>query len=335
MKIDSGKFNISIGGQWGSEGKGLLNQYLSLTNHIDIAVNNCSANAGHSFVMDNIKYIAKFLPVSGILNNRSTIYLCSGSILNVNTLLSEIKYFDIDKNRIAIHPICSIIEDNDIFEELKLNSSLTKIASTQTGGGHALARKILRSAKTARDISELHPMIQELDLHYYMDQGCTVLMEVPQGLELSLNSLHYPYVTSRNININSALDAANVHPSYLGKVCAIIRTLPIRVGHIINGDSILGNSGPVDHDMSELDWEDLNIIPEFTTVTKRKRRIFNFGKIQYKRMLNILKPDYILLNFCNYLKKSDLRILLRELNEITHLGIGDTPENIILNHGHF
>jgi adenylosuccinate synthase len=335
MELLSGKFNISIGAQWGSEGKALLNQYLDLTNHIDVSVNNCSSNAGHSFILHGKKHIAKFLPVTGILSKRNQIYLCADAIIHPKTLLDEIAYFDIDPERVAIHPRCAIIEDFDIQSEADPASSVTKIASTQSGGGSALARKIMRSARLAQDVPELKRMVNKLDLHYYMDQGCTVLMEVPQGFELSLNSEHYPHVTSRNIDVSSAMSAAQVHPSYLGKVCVVIRTLPIRVGHIFNEDGgIIGNSGPVYDDMVELSWEELGIEPELTTVTKRQRRIFSFSMEQYKHMLSVIRPDYIMLNFTNYLSREQYMVLLEGLDEVTHLGFGPKVDQVFLNHVH-
>lgn len=336
MKLLEGKLNISIGGQYGSEGKALLNHYLSITNDIDISIGMNSANAGHTFILNNKKYIAKYLPVSGILSKRNQIYLSSGSIINPNTLLEEIIKFDIDCNRIAIHPNCAIIEDIDIEFESDPSSSVSKIASTQSGGGSALSRKILRSARLAKDIPELSEMIMELDIQWYLEQGCTGLMEVPQGLELSINSKHYPYVTSRDIDISSALSAAQVHPYYLGKVATVIRTLPIRVGSIVDSSGkIIGESGPVYDDMTELAWEDIGIEPEITTVTKRKRRIFSFSLNQYEYMIKRLRPDYILLNFSNYLTNDQLSDLLEYTPEVTHLGFGPNVDSIYANHGHF
>ena len=63
----------------------------------------------------------------------------------------------------------------------------------------------------ASDYKELSKFIKAIDLQYYMDQGCTVLMEVPQGMDLSLNhGLAYPYCTSRDITPSSAMNDANV-----------------------------------------------------------------------------------------------------------------------------
>jgi len=200
--------------------------------------------------------------------------------------------------------------------------------------GSALSRKIDRSAKLAKDIEVLKPFICELDLHYYMDQGCTVLMEVPQGFDLGINSgLSYPYCTSRDITIGQAMSDAMVHPSYSGKTCVCLRTYPIRVGNITDkfGKEI-GKSGPFYPDSRETTWAEIGVEEEYTTVTGRVRRVATFSHKQYKRMLNYLKPDYLLLNFANYMDKKDLVELLDTLPEITHLGFGKYCEDILLNH---
>jgi len=90
MRLDNGKFNIIIDGQFGSTGKGLLANYVAVSNHIDIVVSNASANAGHTFYHHHNKYIVKQLPVSGVINTRSTIYLCPGAIIHPSTLLKGI-----------------------------------------------------------------------------------------------------------------------------------------------------------------------------------------------------------------------------------------------------
>jgi hypothetical protein len=46
-------------------------------------------------------------------------------------------------------------------------------------------------------------------------------------------------------------------------------------------------------------------------------------------MLNILNPDYVFLNFCNYLSKKKVDNLLKELKEITHVGFGPTIADIL------
>lgn len=336
MEILPGKLNVLIDGQFGSTGKGLLAAYISALNHIDIAVCNTSPNAGHTFYVDNRKYITKQLPVCGILSKRNLIYICAGSILHPDILLQEIKEFDIDPNRIAIHPRCAVVSHEDIINESQDISSVTKIASTQSGAGAALCRKINRSAQLAIDTPSIKHLVKKINLHELLDIGCTALLEVPQGYGLSVSSGYaYPYTTSREITVSAALSDAQVHPSYLGKIAVCIRTYPIRVGNIVKDGKELGYSGPFYSDSVETDWETLNVPAERTTVTNRIRRVATFSIEQYKDMLDALRPDYVLLNFVNYMNSVELSSLLTQLEdfkEVTHLGTGPFTENVILNH---
>jgi len=313
-----GKLNILIDGQFGSTGKGLVASYIGWHNHVDIAISSASANAGHTFYLDNKKYISKFLPISGILNNRSLIYLCAGAIINPITLLEELKRFNIDHNRIKIHPRSAIIEDCDITTEQ--TNHISSIASTQSGVGAALVRKINRNAKLAQDNKLIKHLVDEIDLQYYLEQNCVLLHEVPQGFDLSINSgLEYPYTTSREITVSSAMSDAQVHPSYLGNVIVVIRTYPIRVGNIYKNSKMIGYSGPFYSDSKETTWEKIGVSEERTTVTNRVRRVASFSMIQYRRMLNHLKPNKIFLTFANYLTHTDLQTLLGKIPEVTHV----------------
>ena len=332
--IKAGKLNIVIDGQFGSTGKGLICSYLAYTEHIDIAVTNAAPNAGHTFVdIEGNKKVAKHLPISGIINDRSTIYLCAGAIINPKILLKEIKDFDIDPTRIYIHPRAAIIEDLDIQKEQDINSSQSKLASTRTGVGEALSRKILRSSSLAEGCKNLEPFIKELDLQFYLDQNCSILMEVPQGFDLSLNSgLSYPYCTSREITVSSALSDAQVHPSYLGNVMMSIRTFPIRVGNLKINNKEIGYSGPFYPDSKEVTWKYIGVEEEMTTNTNRVRRIATFSMTQYKQAVNKLRPTHIFLNFTNYIRsEKKLNKLLEEMlkiQKVNYIGTGSTFLNV-------
>ena len=333
--LEEGKLNLLLDGQLGSTGKGLLANYISVNNHIDIGVSDCAPNAGHTFYWDRFshlskyKFITKHLPISGVINKRTTIYLCAGAIINPIILLKEIEETGIHKDQLVIHPRAAVIEDEDLYNE-SLNSGVKKIASTMSGVGSALTRKINRSAKLAQDNEILKPFINEINLHELFNIKCTGLMEVPQGMDLSLNyGLSYPHCTSRDITPSAALNDAGVHPKYLGKVIICLRTFPIRVGNVIENGVEVGNSGPFNTDSKELSWEELGQKTEYTTRTNRIRRVASFSFLQYKKMLDVMQPDYIFLNFCNYLSKNDLNKLLKKLPEVTHLGFGAKIEDII------
>lgn len=326
--LKEGKLNILIDGQFGSTGKGLVASYIGWYNHVDIAITNASMNAGHTFYVNDTKYVTKHLPITGILNDKSTIYLCPGAIINPEFLIKELNDFDINPDRVFIHPRCAVIKDIDIDYESE--GSVKKIASTRSGVGSALIRKIDRSSKLAMGHPLLQNMIKDIDLAYYLDQGVIAGMEVPQGFSLSINSGYsYPHCTSREITVSSALSDAQLHPSYLGNVFVVIRTFPIRVGHIVEGGKIVGNSGPFFPDSKETSWTKLGVDPEYTTNTKRVRRVATFSMIEYKKMLKMFRPDYIFLNFANYLNLRKLQILLKKLPEVTHVAFGPKIEDIL------
>ncbi len=326
--LKSGKLNVLIDGQFGSTGKGLVASYLGCYNHVDLAITNASMNAGHTFYMDGKKHVTKHLPITGIFNRRSTIYICAGAIIDPLYLLKELDEFDITHDRVSIHPRAAVIETID--RDYESEGSVKKIASTRSGVGSALIRKIDRSARLAGDIPELKHMIKELDIDWHLDQGCVAVMEVPQGFSLSINSGYsYPHCTSREITVPAAIADVQIHPSYLGNVFSVIRTYPIRVGHIVEDGKIVGDSGPFYPDSKETSWDKIGVPAEFTTNTNRMRRVATFSFIEYKKMLNFFRPDYVFLNFANYLTLKKLQRLLKRLPEVTHVCFGPEIDDVL------
>jgi adenylosuccinate synthase len=324
--LGRGKLNIIIDGQFGSTGKGLLSSYMGTKFDVDVAITNGSPNAGHSFYVKDQKCITHHLPVTGVLNEKSIIYLCSGAIINPVILMRELSTFNCS-HRLYIHPRAAVIEEQDLNEEKE--GFVKKIASTRSGVGSALARKINRSASLAKDNEMLKPFVKEFDLNERLQQKDWVVMEVPQGFDLSINSgLSYPHCTSREITISAALADAQVHPGDLGSVTVCIRTFPIRVGHIVEENKKVGDSGPFYSDSTETSWANIGVEEELTTVTGRVRRVATFSMLQYKRMLEAFRPDYILLNFTNYLSEKELSELLHKLPEVTHISNGPKVENV-------
>ena len=317
MRLDHGKLNITIDGQFGSTGKGVLNAYLGKHNDVNLAISNAAPNAGHTFDVGQGKKVAFHLPISGILNYNSLIYLCAGAIIEPEVLYQEMETFDC-QGRVYIHPRAMVLLPHHGKIEKMEGSGTEKLASTQKGVGAALADKIMRrdGVVLAKDFFPAE-MVKDINVHDHLLRQEMVLMEVPQGYGLSVNhGFSYPHCTSRDITIGSALNDAGVHPSLLGKVVASLRTYPIRVGNIVdeNGNEI-GNSGPFWPDSDERDWKEFGLEPEYTTVTKRMRRIATFSFMQYQDMLNKLKPDAVFLNFVNYFDKEwQLKELTTRMN---------------------
>lgn len=342
--LRQGSLNITIDGQFGSTGKGLLNAWLS-QNNIDIAISNAAPNAGHTYIDDTGKpRTAYHLPVGGILNQRTQIYLCAGSIIDPDLLAREMAEFDIDPARVTIHPRACILLPEHAEQEQQAQSGTTALASTRKGVGAALADKIARKSgpRTAAQFFATDKRIGVIDLEAELRQhGKTALMEVPQGFSLSINhGLAYPFCTSRDITVSSALNDAGLHPALLGHVIASLRSFPIRVGNIVDdAGNEIGNSGPFYSDSREISWDDIGVVPERTTVTKRIRRIATFSFIEYDLMLRQLRPDVVFLNFCNYLRSADETTSLlagmerveaeRGLRPARYYGLGPAAADII------
>lgn len=324
--LDKGKLNILIGGQFGSEGKGVIASYLSQFD-FDVAVSNAGPNSGHTFYKDKVKCTTQQLPVAGILNPNCIIYLCAGSVINPEILLKEIMYYGITNDRLVIHPRAAVI-DNRVKNMEQQSPIHHSICSTLSGTGKAISHKTDRLNGLACNDPFLKQYVKVLDL-----QHKTSLMEVPQGLGLSLNSgLSYPYCTSREITVQSAMADAQVHPKFLGKVHCVIRTLPIRVANHYSIDgSKLATSGPFYIDSIETSWDELGLEPEITTVTGKYRRVASFSMIQYHEMLRTIQPDYIYLNFTNYLHAVKLCNLLDRIPEVTHMCCGPLAEDVYNN----
>lgn len=320
--LKQGRINVLLDGQFGSTGKGLLAGAIADMEYIDVAATNNGPNSGHTCIINGKKIVAKQLPIAGIVNPNCQIYLCAGAVINKEILFREMEEYNISPERILIHPRAAIISEEDIAAEVRMDSLATQIASTRQGVGEALARKIRRDPyATVGFHADLCPYLGVINLRRLCGDGGTTLMEVPQGMDLSINScLDYPHCTSREIGVAQALSDLTVHPDFLGNVLVCLRTFPIRVGNL--GEN---NSGACYPDQVETTWDKLGLAPERTTVTNRERRVFTWSWMQYSKMLDLYRPDVIFVNFMNYLKSMDKEdieeyasIIIEKTGEVLH-----------------
>lgn len=329
---EPGRASVLFGGQFGSEGKGLVAAWLAeqIDYPIGVATTAAGAQAGHTTVYrDGRRFVCFHLPTTAVVQKKWHAFVNAGAIIDPDGFLKEIKDCGIYPLNVHISPFAAVIRDEHRTAEHANGSSTERTASTQKGVGAALADKVRRMGKLAADEPMLgrftdNTIDMSITLH---DRKLPVVVEVPQGFSLSLNHSHmYPYTTSRDCWVGSGLDAAGVPPFFLGRVAAVIRTYPIRVGNLYNehGEQI-GQSGPFYHDSQELDWarDFPGIEPERTTVTKRVRRIATFSVKQYEAMLRMNRPDLVVLNFSNYCKTLDeFRSINRLMTETeTRLGL--------------
>src|SRR5207249_7424706 len=86
-------------------------------------------------------------------------------------------------------------------------------------------------------------------------------------------------------------------PKAVTHVVLVLRTFPIRVA---------GQSGPL---QDEISWEQLQVessapfsLREYTTVTKKLRRVGRFDPYLARAAVRVNRPDFIALNFLDHLE---------------------------------
>lgn len=294
--------DIVIDGQFGSTGKGKLADYLIRKFHYDMSACDFAPNAGHTVVDGDNKYVLRQLPV-GVLVPDMPVHVGPGAAINPEIFIGEIDEH-LCAESVSVHPNAVMVQD----KHKELEARVTRrIASTMKGSGAALADKVMRTAVLARDTECMKQYISPQEFMMEQLNRCTrVLAETAQGLGLSLDGQFYPNCTGRNINIPAVLDRmGGVHPMYLGKVFMSVRTFPIRVGNIIEGGNMVGYSGDVWRDSREIQFEDIGMPKETTTVTGRVRRLFTWSDLMWVHSLLKLRPDGVFINFVNYINCED------------------------------
>lgn len=326
-----GKASFICGGQWGSEAKGAAAAWVAAQRHyvsttdryeerFDIVTTNAGAQAGHTSIHNGKKSVVFHLPTAPLIAPGSIGYLNAGAIIDPDGLRAELDQHDKNFSRFYIHPNAAIITQDCRDAEGRADSAQTAIASTRKGVGEALARKILRSGFIAGQHewpNGFKGWIKRFDLNAEMQSGKSVLVEVPQGIGLSLNGSFYPHCTSRDCTPAQAASDAGIHPSFVGPIMLVLRTFPIRVGNILETDRKpvtgsfpvqdatttvhRGYSGGCYPDQREITWDELGVAPEITTVTKRVRRVFTWSQLQVVEAMQVARPTHVFLSHVDYL----------------------------------
>lgn len=292
--------NIILDAQWGSTGKGKLSGYLGQF-YPRFAAASFGPNAGHTHVDDMGKAtVFKFLPTACIVCGCPALVL-PDSVIEVETLLNEAKTLGTE---VLVHPRTAVLMPED---EKSAKLTGRHLSGTMKGTGHAIARKMLRieGTKLAKDVLPKYMIADTCEIiRRSVKSGDTVLMEMSQGFDLSLNHGHdYPYLTSRDITVGAALNSCGCPHLAISQVVGCMRVYPIRVGNVEKGWS-----GPCHPDQMELTWGDVaqqsggpSSLTEKTTVTQRTRRVFTFSMMQMKRFCEVNSPNWLFLNFIHYL----------------------------------
>ncbi len=125
-----------------------------------------------------------------------------------------------------------------------------------------------------------------------------VLVEGTQGFGLSLyHSGLYPKTTSRDTSAAGCISECGISPRLVSEIVLVLRTFPIRVAG--------QQAGPM---FEETDWETIQResgssrpLAEYTTVTRKLRRVGRFDFRLARQAAAVNRPTAIAMNFLDYI----------------------------------
>ena len=288
---------VVVGGQFGSEGKGKICAHLAKTDNVDFMVRCGGPNSGHTVYDGGNEYKLRQVP-AGFINPHTRLLIAPGALVNPEVFLQEIALCGLTPDRIGIDRNAGVIEAADVEAESSLGLS-RRLGSTGTGVGSAVSRRALRNEnfRLAEGHPDLKPFVTSVreELGAAARKGQSVVVEGTQGFGLSLyHAEQWPYRTSRDTTAHSFLGEVGIGVRDYQVILAI-RTYPIRVA---------GNSGPLPN---EITWEEVqresgcpHPIAEFTTTTKRLRRVARFDWSVVEQAVAANSPRQIALHGADY-----------------------------------
>ena len=203
---------VVVGTQWGDEGKGKIVDIL--TEQADIVVRfQGGPNAGHTVVVGDTKTILHQVP-SGILNTGKQCIIGNGVVLDLETLLEEIKqvrqqgYFT-DPTALKISENANLImpyhKKIDIARERKKGKN--KIGTTGRGIGPAYEDKVARNAIRFGDIFNDEQLREKIETNlqeknFYLSQ---YLGEEALNADDILKTIHAIRDQLRQYAVNASL----------------------------------------------------------------------------------------------------------------------------------
>ena len=279
---------IVVGGQYGSEGKGKVVALLASQLDSPWLVRCGGPNSGHTVTIDGKDVVLRQVPSCASPHN-PTFCIAAGCVIDEAVLIRELDMLGIDRARIIVDPRAVIVTEPDREAERR---ALAGIASTCTGTGAAMARRISRAADvplaehsealaTRCRVETVAPL-----LHRALDRDDHVIIEGSQGFALSLlHGKKYPFVTSRDTTAAGFAMEVGLSPRAIDNIVMVLRTFPIRVG---------GPSGPFDNEISWAEIRSISgapeVLPEFTSVTNKLRRVALFDMDLVKKACDYNRP---------------------------------------------
>lgn len=307
-----------VGGQFGSEGKGLIVAHIAkdYARHVRVG----AANAGHTFYTSHgwqagdldepedryEKRVMQQLPCAAYANPDAVLCIGPGAIISEEILDRELRdwagwrrerglgvdYVWIDPRAHVVREEHKLVEAGSGLQERIGSTS----ATAKEGIGACQAARVMREAGCvlAGDAFDVDERVLLGDVPFMLGGRKDVLLEGTQGTSLSLTTGDFPYVTSRNTTISGLAADCGYPASKIARRILVVRSYPIRVA---------GNSGDFYDDSLEIEWPGIGVDPEKerTTVTKKVRRVATFSMKQLLDSCVLNDPTTIALTFADYI----------------------------------
>jgi adenylosuccinate synthase len=252
-------------------------------------------------VRDGREYRFRLLPASTVYGCRG--FLAPAAVIDLDVLRGELETFRVSPERLSVDPYSVVISEEMRSTEGAL---VERVASTGSGTGAAAAAKCMRSpeVRLVKDAvleqSWLRPYVRDVrrELHDALANGRSVIVEGTQGFGLSLHhSRMFPHTTSKDTTAAQFVMEAGLSPLQVKEVILVVRTFPIRVA----GRA----AGPL---RDEITWEQLreesgapHELAEFTTVTRKLRRVARFDLALVKDACEVNQPTGLAVHGLDYL----------------------------------
>jgi adenylosuccinate synthase len=312
--------SIVVGGQFGSEGKGKVSlEIVRRDPSVAAVVRVGGTNSGHTAIgRDGSVRALRQLP-AGAIDGNVLVVLPPGSFIDLEVFHKETEELGLAPDKVAVSPFARVItaEHKAWEREATLNAS---IGSTESGTGAAVLAMTARGAANIRlrsvqaeEVPSLAPYMRRSPdttalLRNLLNDGSRIVIEGTQGFGLSLlQGGYWPKSTSRDTTAAGFLAETGLSPRDVDDVTMVIRCHPIRVA---------GDSGPL---YGETSWQEIMQeaglhadICEYTTVTKRIRRVGVFDPILVRRAIDANRPDRVVLNHMDYIDSDVVQGLITE-----------------------
>jgi len=212
-----GKNKIVIGCQWGDEGKGKIVDLLAADADV-ITRFQGGANAGHTIVIDDKKYILHLIP-SGIMHPGKECYIGNGVVLDPFVFKEEIDFLTghgIDyKGRLWISPAANLVLPYhkliDAVEEKSRGT--TNLGTTKRGIGPAYVDKVARHGIRIVDLFVPERLKKRLDYQKtlkakYLEGSDDERADLDRTYRelLNLTELFHPLVVDVSLALHRAYD---------------------------------------------------------------------------------------------------------------------------------